>query len=70
MKIIKEGVDPDLLPLNGTCRKCKTEIEFMREEAEYVHAPTSEDVDCYKIECPVCKASVVHEIDPDDTQAK
>lgn len=55
MRIVKMGQRPPNL-LHGTCRRCKTEIEFTREEAT-VHAGAPGDPrDCqwYGHMCPTC----------------
>lgn len=53
MKIIYQGVDPKTKPMFGTCRNCKTQVEFTQDEAEY-STDYRQDANYYVI-CPVCK---------------
>lgn len=52
MKIIYKGVDPSTKPMFGTCSKCKTQVEFTKEEATYQSDYRSGGN--YYVTCPVC----------------
>lgn len=55
MKIIKRGEMPDLLPINAVCNYCKTEIEFMPQEAKVI----SDRMETFLIVCcPVCSKEI------------
>lgn len=52
MRIIKRGVIPEEKLYRGTCRKCKTEVEFKARDAVFIS--TQKDGDSYQWMCPVC----------------
>lgn len=52
MKIIKRGAPPSEIPLQATCHHCKTEIEFVPLEAQFI--ADQREGDYYRIPCPVC----------------
>ena len=53
MKIIKQGQLPGEKVYNVTCRNCKTEFEFKKDEANYV--PDNRNREWLQIACPICK---------------
>jgi ribosomal protein S27E len=56
MKIIKQGIAPESVPLHGRCNHCRTEIEFLPMEAKY--NSDQRDGDFYSIECPTCRRTI------------
>lgn len=53
MKIINQGIDPDTVPVRGTCTHCRTQIEFMPHEAK--RHSDQRDGDAYEVQCPTCR---------------
>lgn len=59
MKIIKQGVDPDTVPMLGTCMNCRTQVEFLKSEATHHRAGLDQrDSEHWSVPCPVCKQSI------------
>lgn len=54
MRIIKEGVLPETIEHPGTCRNCKTEFMFTKNETKYHSDPSCRGEDYYSITCPFC----------------
>lgn len=52
MNIIKRGTPPEDRKYTATCRRCKTEVEFLLRETEY-HSD-QRDGDYLQVACPVC----------------
>lgn len=56
MRILKQGVNPDDIVQQGTCYRCRTEVEFTRKEAKF-HCD-QRDGDSYSVPCPVCNSRI------------
>ena len=52
MKIITEGVLPESFVYRTTCRRCRTEFEFTRAEAQF--HDDQRDGAFVSIDCPKC----------------
>jgi len=55
--IIKPGIDPATVVIDGRCTHCGCEFTFLPKEAEY--QSDQRDGDFYKIKCPTCPKSVL-----------
>jgi hypothetical protein len=56
VKIIKKGEVPEHKTYRVDCHNCKTEFEFLANEATITRDPR--DGDFLTIECPLCGVSV------------
>ena len=56
INVIKRGVVPELEPMQVTCRKCKSVLEFVPAAVKRVF--DQRDGDFYSFDCPVCNATV------------
>lgn len=54
--ILHRGVVPDTIPIEVTCHKCRTVFSFLKTDA--VYQADQRDGDYYRIDCPVCQATV------------
>jgi hypothetical protein len=54
MKIISRGVDPRTLTYQATCNRCKTVVEFTRDDPEVKYNNDQRDGDYLSCSCPVC----------------
>lgn len=57
MKIIKKGTPPSDKVYEGTCRSCKTVVEFKQSEGKVTH--DQRDGNFVSVRCPVCN-SLIH----------
>ena len=51
MKVVSRGTSPELQEYTTTCGKCKSVLEFLKQEAQ-VKIDRNETV--YVLKCPVC----------------
>lgn len=58
MRIIKQGVAPETVPIRATCGHCKTEVEFLPAEATYHPAMDQRDSGFYEVQCPTCRRPI------------
>lgn len=56
IKVIKRGVIQESIPRTATCRRCRSELEFVPAEVKRVF--DQRDGDFYQFACPVCSATV------------
>lgn len=59
IKIIKRGVPPEYKLFYGTCRNCKTEVEFMEKDGTRHESTSQRDGSYIEVVCPVCYKSIV-----------
>jgi RNase P subunit RPR2 len=52
VKITKVGSRPEDKEYRASCRNCKSEVEFRRNEAEYIS--DQRDGDFLSVRCPIC----------------
>ncbi|MNL64700.1 hypothetical protein D3C87_1889400 [compost metagenome] len=50
--VTKQGKKPELKEYVGTCRKCKTEVEFQQHDGVVTH--DQRDGDFITVTCPTC----------------
>ncbi len=56
IKIVRQGKDPRLDTMAGTCSNCKTGVECLRHECN--STSDQRDGDWYSVVCPVCKRDI------------
>lgn len=56
IKITKQGKKPELKEYVGTCRNCKTEVEFQQQDGTVTH--DQRDGDFITVTCPVCQQNI------------
>lgn len=56
MRIIKQGVIPQVQHYQTTCNNCKTEFEFIEDEGGWVCGSNTDSV--LSVSCPFCHKSV------------
>lgn len=62
IEIINRGIDPETIPLRGTCYTCKTVVKCEQGDAKVEDAYDFRDQrggTNYTVVCPVC-SSVIH----------
>lgn len=60
MKILRKGKHPDETTHQGTCNRCRTEVEFLRSEGEVVH--DQREGSFVKVACPVCGSPIYSDL--------
>lgn len=59
MRVIKQGVDPESIPIQAECMHCKTVVEFKKPEARQ---SLDRNQLLLIVKCPVCNRDIVKEM--------
>lgn len=58
MKILHRGEDPKDKIYRPTCRNCRTQVEFTRDDPEVRYNNDQRDGDYLSCACPVCTSTI------------